>query len=116
MWVLVTLLFLMVIVVIFSLQNAQPVEFSFLFGRSELSLALIITLSALIGAIAGIVAALSQHLTMRRRLAEAEGKTRKLKAEVAEMAGKLERQERFAVEEEERRIFDSGADEPHEES
>lgn len=109
MWVLVTLLVLMVLVVIFSLQNAQLVEFSFLIGQSQLSLALIIALSALIGAIAGVVAALGQHMALRRRLAEAEEKVRRLRTELAETGEKLRRQERFAAEEEERRSFGSDA-------
>jgi len=61
----------MVLVVIFSLTNAAPVKVYF-FGEQEISLALIIIVSALAGAIAGILAGLGRRIKLNRLLEEKE--------------------------------------------
>jgi uncharacterized integral membrane protein len=47
------LLLVMLIVAVFSVQNAMPVSITFLFWKLEASLAIIVFLSALCGAVAG---------------------------------------------------------------
>ena len=47
------LLIVMLIVAVFSLQNAMPVAITFFFWKLEASLAIIVFLSALFGAVAG---------------------------------------------------------------
>jgi lipopolysaccharide assembly protein A len=47
------LLIVMLIVAVFSLQNAMPVAITFFFWKLEASLAIIVFLSALCGAVAG---------------------------------------------------------------
>lgn len=49
------LLIIITIVAVFSVQNASPVTISFLFGRFEASLAIVISLSMLGGAIIGVI-------------------------------------------------------------
>ena len=48
-------LIIMVLVAIFSVQNADPVKFTFLFWKFEASLAIVIFLSVLTGLIAGVI-------------------------------------------------------------
>jgi len=47
------LLIVMLIVAVFSIQNAMPVAITFFFWKLEASLAIIVFLSALCGAVAG---------------------------------------------------------------
>lgn len=78
-WRLILILFLMVLVVFFSLANASPVEFGFLQYKTDVSLALVIIVSALVGAIAGVVAGLATQLQLSRQLSEKEAEVRELK-------------------------------------
>lgn len=48
-------LIIIVLVAVFSVQNADPVKFTFLFWKFEASLAIVIFLSALTGLIAGVI-------------------------------------------------------------
>ncbi|HMK49494.1 MAG TPA: LapA family protein [Thermodesulfovibrionales bacterium] len=59
MAIIILLLVIMLIVAVFSVQNAMPVAVTFFFWKLEASLAIVIFLSALCGAlIGGIVATL----------------------------------------------------------
>jgi uncharacterized integral membrane protein len=49
------ILIIIALVAVFSVQNAKPVEFTFLFWKFEASLAIVIFLSALIGLTAGVI-------------------------------------------------------------
>lgn len=69
-WRLILTLILMVLVVIFSLANAAAVPFNYLIGKKDVSLSLIIIISALIGAIAAVIAGLSNQLKLSRELEE----------------------------------------------
>jgi len=80
-WRLIFILTLMVLVVVFSLANASPVEFGFLKYKTNVSLALVIIVSALVGAIAGVVAGLATQLQLSRQLNEKEAEIRELKKE-----------------------------------
>lgn len=53
MYKVLTFILLIIIVVVFSVQNAAPVAISFFFWRFEASLALVIFLSAFVGMILG---------------------------------------------------------------
>jgi len=53
-----TIIFLLIVVLIvavFSVQNAMPVAITFFFWKLEASLAIIVFLSALCGAVAGVI-------------------------------------------------------------
>lgn len=93
-WRLILTLSLMVIVVIFSLANADVVDFKYIVGRSEVSLALVIIVSALIGAIAGVVASLSSQLRLKQQLVEKEQKLRALKREKTSLTDEQEANKR----------------------
>jgi len=49
------ILIIIVLVAVFSVLNAKPVEFTFFFWKFEASLAIVIFLSALAGLIAGVI-------------------------------------------------------------
>jgi len=49
------ILIIIALVTVFSVQNADPVKFIFLFWKFEASLAIVIFLSALTGLIAGVI-------------------------------------------------------------
>lgn len=55
MFTLVFLLFVILIIAIFSAQNALPVAITFFFWKFEASLAIIVFLSAFCGLIAGLI-------------------------------------------------------------
>lgn len=78
-WRLILTLLLMVIVVIFSLANAEAVDFKYVIGEKPISLALIIIVSALIGTIAGVVAGLSSLFKLRQQLLDKDHQLRDLK-------------------------------------
>jgi len=56
-------LIIVILVAIFSVQNADPVKFTFLFWKFEASLAIVIFLSVLTGLITGFISA----FLMRRK-------------------------------------------------
>jgi uncharacterized integral membrane protein len=49
------ILIIIALVAVFSVQNADPVNFTFLFWKFEASLAIVIFLSVLAGLIAGVI-------------------------------------------------------------
>ncbi|MEO5342062.1 MAG: lipopolysaccharide assembly protein LapA domain-containing protein [Gammaproteobacteria bacterium SHHR-1] len=53
----------------FALLNAGPVLLDYYYGSIELPLALVITAALLLGALAGVLAALASGLRVRRELA-----------------------------------------------
>ena len=71
-WRLVVTLIVLVVVVLFSLSNAATVNFNYIFGSVEISLALIIILSALLGVILSALAGLSREIRLRRLINEKE--------------------------------------------
>ncbi len=85
-------LVLMVVVVIFSLANADPVPFNYLFGLGEISLALIIIVAALIGAIAGVLSNLSSQLQLRNELNDKERQLRELSRDKNSLVDEVEAQ------------------------
>lgn len=88
-WRLIFTLILMVLVVIFSLANSASVPFNYLIHEKEISLALIIFISALVGAIAGVVAGLGNQFRLSRELEEREQLIRKLQRQADELKSGL---------------------------
>ena len=86
-WRLIFTLILMVLVVIFSLANAAPVPFNYLINKTDISLALVIILSALIGALAGVVSGLGRQLKLKRQIDDQEVAIRKLRRQLEEAPG-----------------------------
>ena len=89
-WRLLIFLTLMVLVVIFSIANAEMVKFNYLAGEGELSLALIIIISALIGAVAAIASNLSSQARLRNALHEKDEELRALNRNNTELTDELE--------------------------
>ncbi len=89
-WRLILTLGLMVVVVIFSLANADVVDFNYIIGSSKVSLALVIIVSALLGSIAGVVASLSSLLRLKQQLAEKEQQLRAAKREKTDLTDEQE--------------------------
>jgi uncharacterized integral membrane protein len=86
-WRLILVLVLMVLVVVFSLANAAVVNFYYFPGRhAQVSLALIIIISALVGAIVAAAAGLGYQHRLKQRIAEQEGQLRELNREKEELS------------------------------
>lgn len=86
-------LVLMVVVVIFSLANAAAVPFHYFPGKeTPVSLALIIIIAALAGAIAGVVTSLSSQIKLRQKITEQEQQLRDLQREKTDLTGDVRAQ------------------------
>jgi len=83
-WRLVVTLIVLVVVVLFSLLNAAIVNFNYIFGSTEISLALVIILSALLGVILSALAGLGRQLKLRSLVIELERKVRELEGKLEE--------------------------------
>ncbi|MDP1809708.1 MAG: LapA family protein [Actinomycetota bacterium] len=89
----ILILVLMVAVVVFSLANAAPVPFHYFVGRqAKVSLALIIIISALAGAIGAVIAGLSSQRKLNQKIYEQEQQLRGLGREKAELADDVKAQ------------------------
>lgn len=88
-WRLLLFLLIMVLVVVFSIANAEPVKFNYLLGRGTLSLALIIIISTLVGAIAAFVSNLGSYLRLRNALYEKDKQLRALGQDNSELHDEL---------------------------
>ena len=92
-WRLILILVLMVAVVVFSLANAEPVPFHYFpGGQAEVSLALIIIISALVGAIGAAIAGLSSQHKLNQKIYEQEQELRGLGREKADLADDVKAQ------------------------
>ena len=58
---------IVLLVAIFSVENAKPVQFTFLFWRFEASLAIVIFLSLLGGMISGIILSFLLRFKLKRK-------------------------------------------------
>ncbi len=88
-WRLVVTLIVLVVVVLFSLSNAAAVRFNFIIGSTEISLALVIILSALLGAILSAFAGLGRQVKLRRLINEKERNIRELENRLEESDKKI---------------------------
>ena len=98
-WFLVAIA-VIILVTIFALTNADTTPVRFLFWQTELSLALLIFLSAAIGAVIGISFGLLKQLknrkvfrNMERQLADLEKEKRSLEAKVVELENQIKKEE-----------------------
>ena len=89
-WRLLLFLALMVLVVVFSIANAEIVAFNYIFGEGGISLALVIIISALIGAVAAIVSNLSSQVKLRNALHEKDRQLREMDRDNHELSDELE--------------------------
>ena len=89
-WRLILFLALMVLVVVFSIANAETVAFDYIFGEGEISLALVIIISALVGAVAAAVSSLSSQIKLRNDLHEKDRQLREMNRDNHELSDELE--------------------------
>ncbi len=75
----ILLLLLGIILVVFSIGNADPVTVKFLSLEYEISLSLLIILSVALGAILSIVFSISEFIKMRNKLRAKDRELKKLK-------------------------------------
>lgn len=87
---LLLILLIVILVVIFALQNAAVVPISYLFWDLEGSLALILLLALVIGAIIGLLVAVPTFIKNRRRISKQEKEIDELEASIQEHTTKLE--------------------------
>ena len=89
-WRLILFLALMVLVVVFSIANAETVAFNYIFGEGDISLALVIIISALVGAVAAAVSNLSSQVKLRNALHEKDRQLRDMDRDNHELSDELE--------------------------
>lgn len=77
-WLLVLSLLFALLVAVFALQNATAIVIQFFTWRAEVSLVLVVLLSATVGAVAVGAAALLQRIRLGRRVRHLEGRVREL--------------------------------------
>lgn len=82
MWVLISLIFIFIIA-LFSAYNADFVKISYLVGMARVRVALVIVLSALVGALVATLASLSRQLQLRREITQLKSKLGKGEAEIS---------------------------------
>ena len=89
-------IFVIIVVTVFALTNAAPAPVRFFFWTVELSLALLIFLSAAVGAVIAISLGFMKQLRNRKhyklqekQLAELNRENAALRAQIVEMEGKL---------------------------
>jgi len=95
-------LILMLVIVLFSVQNAQFVVFSYLLGSVRLPLALIIICSAIIGALPATLAGVGRRYELLRELANQRNRIKELEEEVRFLKTSAGGEARSFSEEEER--------------
>ncbi len=89
-WRLLLLLVLMVLVVVFSIANAEVAKFNYILGEGDVSLALIIIVSALVGAVAAIASNVSTQIRLKHALDERDRQIREMKHDNTELSDELE--------------------------
>ena len=86
-------LILAVFVAIFAVQNSAPVTISFLLLNIQVSQALIIILSAAIGAILSLLLGLIKQFSLKRTVKERDKRIKNLKSEISSLNESLEPKE-----------------------
>lgn len=89
-------LILAILIAIFAIYNVTLVRIDFIFWKGEISTALVVLVSALLGAVAAGLIGLIDHLKMGWKLYRAEGRSRELEhvirdyqERIAELEGKV---------------------------
>lgn len=72
----------MLIVVLFSIQNAQSVTFSFLIGKINIPLALIIISSAIIGALLATFAGIARRYQLLKEIGKQKSQIQDLEKQI----------------------------------
>lgn len=95
-------LILMLVIVLFSVQNAQFVIFSYLLGSVRLPLALIIICSAIIGALPATLVGVGRRYKLLRELANQRNRIKELEEELSFLKRSAGGEARSSSEEEKR--------------
>ncbi len=78
MWSSLVVLIFIFIVALFSVYNADFVLVSYIFGTARVRLALVIVISALVGALVVVISSFTSQVQMRRVIAEMKAKIEKI--------------------------------------
>lgn len=106
-WKVIAIIMLLILVVVFALQNTNVVGIDFFFTQFEVSLVLVVLFSILVGVIIGMIASMSAIQSNRKKNKELEKQLSKEKhnhsntaiekdATIAELRSKVEEQERVS--------------------
>ena len=106
-WKVIAIIMLLILVVVFALQNTNVVGIDFFFTQFEVSLVLVVLFSILVGVIIGMIASMSAIQSNRKKNKELEKQLSKEKhnhsntaiekdAAIAELRSKIEEQERVS--------------------
>ncbi|HBY89143.1 MAG: LapA family protein [Ruoffia tabacinasalis] len=106
-WKVIAIIMLLILVVVFALQNTNVVGIDFFFTQFEVSLVLVVLFSILVGVIIGMIASMSAIQSNRKKNKELEKQLTKEKhnhsntaiekdAAIAELRSKIEEQERVS--------------------
>ena len=106
-WKVIAIIMLLILVVVFALQNTNVVGIDFFFTQFEVSLVLVVLFSILVGVIICMIASMSAIQSNRKKNKELEKQLSKEKhnhsntaiekdATIAELRSKIEEQERVS--------------------
>jgi len=83
-WILILILILILGVTLFAIENVAIISISYLFGQTNVSLALVIVVSVIVGAVLGILASLQSIWKAKARLRQQKKELSDLKSEIQE--------------------------------
>ena len=106
-WKVIAIIMLLILVVVFALQNTNVVGIDFFFTQFQVSLVLVVLFSILVGVIIGMIASMSAIQSSRKKNKELEKQLSKEKhnhsntaiekdATISELRSKIEEQERVS--------------------
>ncbi|MCW6663642.1 lipopolysaccharide assembly protein LapA domain-containing protein [Aerococcaceae bacterium NML190073] len=101
-WKLMVSLVLVILIVIFSLSNTQPVNIDFFFTKSQVPLVLVILVSLLLGVTLGMIASLTTIGSSRRKIKQLENELTKAQELVTQLNADLVAAKEQAKREEEK--------------
>ncbi|MDO4432163.1 MAG: LapA family protein [Aerococcaceae bacterium] len=89
-WKLIVSLVLIICVVLFALQNTNPVQVDFFLMKQQVPLILVILASLLLGVVAGLITSLTSFHTHRKTVKKLESELQSLKTKLATTEKQLE--------------------------
>ncbi|MCW6653380.1 lipopolysaccharide assembly protein LapA domain-containing protein [Aerococcaceae bacterium NML210727] len=101
-WKLMVSLVLVILIVIFSLSNTQPVNIDFFFTKSQVPLVLVILVSLLLGVTLGMIASLTTIGSSRKKIKQLENELTKAQELVTQLNADLVAAKEQAKREEEK--------------
>ncbi|MCW6680722.1 lipopolysaccharide assembly protein LapA domain-containing protein [Aerococcaceae bacterium NML130460] len=101
-WKLMVSLVLVILIVIFSLSNTQPVNIDFFFTKSQVPLVLVILVSLLLGVTLGMIASLTTIGSSRRKIKQLDNELTKAQELVTQLNADLVAAKEQAKREEEK--------------